>query len=244
MRQRRFPCLWRGANLVVRAAASTPPVSGPGGERAGCATGDRRHVSPAFLLVLPAGIPSLRPSHPRRWHALPLQARALPAALVAATGAGFQRSRSNTPRLRCAARCCCIGCGGRLHAVCASRRQDGEGNPMTGAAGMRGPRGGSAGRWMVAWGLLDLAYFAHYVVDSIGRGMTPLLGDLAAARDTAAVHGNAVPVWVAAASLLVYVSLPVSGVLLLQRRPAGAWLAAVPALPRLLLAAPTGAILL
>jgi len=109
---------------------------------------------------------------------------------------------------------------------------------------MQGPRGVNAGRWMVAWGLLDLAYFAHYVVDSIGRGMTPLLGDLAAARDTAAVHGNAVPVWVAAASLLVYVSLPVSGVLLLQRRPAGAWLAAVQALPRLLLAVPTGAILL
>src|SRR5690606_23696925 len=138
MRQRRFPCHWRGANLVVRAAASTPPVSGPGGERAGCATGDRRHVSPAFLLVLPVGIPSLRTAYPRRRHALPLQARALPAALVAATGAGFQRSRSNTPRLRCAARCCCIWCGGRLHAVCASRRQDGEGNPMTGAAGMRG----------------------------------------------------------------------------------------------------------
>lgn len=115
---------------------------------------------------------------------------------------------------------------------------------MAGQIQARAARASMAGPWMMGWGVLDLAYFAHYVIASIGQGRVPLLGELAIAADTAGIYGNRAPVWLTAAAIGVYASLPVSGVLLLRRQAAGLWLAAAQTGPRWLLAVPTGAVLL
>ena len=72
------------------------------------------------------------------------------------------------------------------------------------------------GRAPLIWGLMDLAFFAQYVAFSLWSGRVPIYSDLLSARFTIESFGGALPRVVASIGFMLYISIPVSGVLLLR----------------------------
>ena len=71
------------------------------------------------------------------------------------------------------------------------------------------------------WGLLDLCSVAWYRVFRLAQGKIPVFYDLARAIDVAGSVGSSTPVILATVSCALYLSLAVSGVLLVTRRRSG-----------------------
>jgi len=83
------------------------------------------------------------------------------------------------------------------------------------------------GRALIIWGLLDLAFFAFYVTRSLWSGRTPIYSEVLSAWYTSESFGGALPIMAASIGLLLYLSIPVSGVLLLRGHRLGVYIANV-----------------
>jgi hypothetical protein len=66
------------------------------------------------------------------------------------------------------------------------------------------------------WGLLDLGFLARYVTFSLRSGRVPFYSDLLSASYTAQSFDGALPVAAASIGFILYISIPISGVLLIR----------------------------
>lgn len=80
-------------------------------------------------------------------------------------------------------------------------------------------------RAALIWGLMDLAFFARYVALSLWSGRVPIYSDLLSAWYTTESFGSALPIVVASMGFILYISIPVSAVLLLRAHRFGVKLA-------------------
>ena len=83
------------------------------------------------------------------------------------------------------------------------------------------------GRAFIIWGLLDLAFFTFYVTSSLWSGRVPIYSDMLSAWYNSKSLGSALPFVAACSGLLMYLSIPVSGVLLLRGHRFGVYIANV-----------------
>ena len=83
------------------------------------------------------------------------------------------------------------------------------------------------GRTFIIWGLLDLAFFAFYVTSSLWSGRVPIYSDMLNAWYNSNAFGGALPIMAASIGLLLHLSIPVSGVLLLRGHRFGVYIANV-----------------
>ena len=78
---------------------------------------------------------------------------------------------------------------------------------------------------LTIWGLLDLSFIGWVVGGSLLAGRVPIYSNLLRASEIAISFENSFPVVVTALSIILYVSIMVSGTLLYRRKPLGAMLA-------------------
>ncbi len=93
--------------------------------------------------------------------------------------------------------------------------------------------------WTRFWGILDLTFFIRFVLLQIYAHEIPFLTDLITAQRTSIAYGSDMPELLAAVSILFYLSLIVSGILLLTCNKYGKYLAWAQAVPRFIFFAPS-----
>ena len=86
---------------------------------------------------------------------------------------------------------------------------------------------------------MDLAFFAKYMVLSLWSGRVPIYSDLLSAWYTSESFGGWLPIVGASIGFLLYISIPISGVLLLRSHRFGVRLAYAQCPFRLILFTPS-----
>ncbi len=78
------------------------------------------------------------------------------------------------------------------------------------------------GNWIVCWGILDLYTFGRYFLVKLVAGEIPFFSDFKKANITAESFGTPFPLGMALLWTIIFLSLLVSGILLVRRRPVAA----------------------
>lgn len=94
-------------------------------------------------------------------------------------------------------------------------------------------------QWSLLWGGLDLLYFAFYAIASLIKGHIPLYYEFEVAQQTTVAYGNSFPLSLVIAGVVFYISLPVSGWLLVNKSRWGRYLSYAQVLPRAFLLIPS-----
>ena len=94
-------------------------------------------------------------------------------------------------------------------------------------------------RWMMLWGVMDLAALLFYTVSSVLQGWIPLAHDIASGMAIQQRHGSVLPLLVSILDVTLMLSMLVSGILLVKRSRLGRYVVIAQLPFRILLVMPS-----
>ena len=94
-------------------------------------------------------------------------------------------------------------------------------------------------RWMIFWGCMDLIYIAIYAAQNLAHGKIPIYNDIFNALGTSQSFGSSFPLIITISGDIFYLTMLISGMLLIYGNRWGRYLSYAQVLPRLFFVIPS-----